>query len=80
MFKALCCCCCCYKSKKKEIKEPLIKIEDLYDEAEPKYRTLSEVIENKKVDWSVYEEPESKEDYYRMLGEAEYLKQKFIGK
>jgi hypothetical protein len=77
MFKGLCCCFC---SKKTAIKEPLIKIEDLYDEAEPKYRTLSEVIENKKVDWQVYEEPESKEEYYRALGEAAYLKQKFIGK
>jgi hypothetical protein len=77
MFKGL---CCCFGRKKQAIKEPLIKIEDLYDEVEPKYRTLSEIIENKKVDWSVYEEPESKEDYYRMLGEAAYLKQKFIGK
>jgi hypothetical protein len=77
MFKGLRCCFC---SKKTAIKEPLIKIEDLYDEAEPKYRTLSEVIENKKVDWQVYEEPESKEEYYRALGEAAYLKQKFIGK
>jgi len=77
MFKAL---FCCLSRKKPAIKEPLIKIEDLYDEAEPKYRTLSEIIENKKVDWSVYEEPESNEEYYRALGEAAYLKQKFIGK
>ena len=77
MFQGL---CCCFGGKKQAIKEPLIKIEDLYDEPEEKYRTLSEIIENKKVDWSVYEEPESKEDYYRTLGEAAYLKQKFIGK
>jgi hypothetical protein len=77
MFKKL---CCCFKKSKKKIKEPLIKIEDLYDDPEQKYRTLSEIIENKKVDWQVYEEPESKEDYYRMLGEAVYLKQKFVGK
>ena len=77
MFKGL---CCCFGNKKPAIKEPLIKIEDIYDNVEPKYRTLSEAIENKKVDWQVYEEPESKEEYYRALGEAVYLKQKFIGK
>lgn len=77
MFKEL---CCCLVRKKTAIKEPLIKIEDLYDEPEPKYRALPEIIENKKVDWRVYEEPESKEEYYRALGEAVYLKQKFIGK
>jgi hypothetical protein len=77
MYKEL---CCCFKKSKKKIKEQLIKIEDIYDNVEPKYRTLSEAIENKKVDWQVYEEPESKEEYYRALGEAVYLKQKFIGK
>jgi hypothetical protein len=77
MFKRF---CYCFYRKKTPTKEPLIKIEDLYEDPELKYRTLSDIIENKKVDWQVYEEPESKEDYYRMLGEAEYLKQKFIGK
>lgn len=80
MFKVLC--CCCFSKSKKETQEPLIKIEDLYEESEPKYKPISDIIENKRVHWNLYEEqePESKEDYYRMLGEAAFLKQKFIGK
>lgn len=76
MIKAL---CCCLKKSKKPIQEPLIKIEDVYDDGQPKYRSFSDIVE-KTVNWSIYEEPESKEDYYRMLGEAALLKQKLIGK
>lgn len=73
-------CCCWTKTSKKEIQEPFIKIEEVYDQSQLKYRSLSEIIENKKVDWSVYKEPELKEDYYKILSEAVLLKQKFIGK
>ena len=76
MIKAL---CCCLNKSKKTIKEQPFKIEDVYDDGQPKYRSFSDIVE-KIVDWSIYEEPESKEDYYRILGEAALLKQKLIGK
>jgi len=76
MIKAL---CCCLNKSKKTIQEQPFKIEDVYDDGQPKYRSFSDIVE-KIVDWSIYEEPESKEDYYRILGEAALLKQKLIGK
>jgi len=68
------------KKSKKIVQEHVIKIEDVYDDGQPKYRSLSDIVENKHIDWSIYEEPESKEDYYRILGETALLKQKLIGK
>lgn len=68
---------CCCKHKPRSMKDPLLKLDEIYDEPPG---TLSDIIENKKIDWKAYEEPESKEDYYRMVGEAAFLKQKLIGK
>jgi hypothetical protein len=70
MLKALC--CCCLKKPKTEVKEPLIKTEEIYKDI----RSISDIVENKRVGWLTLSESDTKEEYYRMLDEAAMLKQK----
>lgn len=72
MIKALCCCCLKKTTESKTIQEPLIKTEDIYKDV----RSISDIVENKRVGWLTVSETDSKEEYYRMLHEAAMLKQK----
>jgi hypothetical protein len=71
MLKAL---CCCLKkpTESKTIQDPLIKTEEIYKDI----RSISDIVENKRVGWLTVSETDSKEEYYRMLSEAAMLKQK----
>lgn len=61
--------------KKGDIEQPILTIDGIYDDTNRLTR-LSDVIKNKKVQWSTYDSI-SEQDYFRMVNETTKLRKKY---
>ena len=61
--------------KKRDIEKPILNIEGIYDDNNVLTK-LSDVIDNRKVQWSTYDSI-SEQEYLRMISESKNLRKKY---
>jgi hypothetical protein len=61
--------------KKKELETPILNIDGIYDDNNVLTR-LSDLIDNKQVQWSSCDS-RAEQEYFRMINDAAYLRKKY---
>jgi hypothetical protein len=62
--------------KKREIETPILNIDGIYDDNNGLTR-LSDLIDNKHVQWNNNFDSRSEQEYFRMINDAAYLRKKY---